>query len=848
MKKIVIAMLLILPLIIVSVVMIATNIIASEVYIAVDRVELRRADNSKLDTAKTIELDLAAGEYALKAVVLPTAAKNKKIFWSVADVTIEGVEVDDPNEYPDTYPTVTADGIDACVIRFFAICTFDIIVTTAEGSKTAMCNFKIKSEKISEIDVNLPEDFSLTTGASVRLLTPYKPAFADLTELTFTSSDPNILFVDGNGIVTAKKAGTANITVTANGQATKTKAFTVKAGVTLFGTEFYTSGSFALSSIEPNGAVFEISGCKIEGGAFSFLTDASSAVIRVGSVDVTIHRCAEIDIVIRNADILSQGIMGGFVYAKGLPIYIEAVYLDALRYDKPEAGYNVNFQNIANIDQKGKLVILDKGNFIVTAEANGVQTQIAFNAVYPVSFIRLRDVNRMDVRGIAGETIYGTKNADGTNFVVELFIQYPENADWADFTAVTDRPDLARVEGHKIVIIGEIKVVTAITITVTAKYPTVESGIRARRTMKFLDGANCYTYAEIKAVADRGERVMVQKTYDSDGNVENIVLSADNGTIELKADYYGNDIIIDGTAVPKNKKPQDDTAMFKIVGDNVKISGAYWRFERHDLINEANGMSGVILRVGEKNQPERFENIVIQYSILENGYFAVELHNSTTKIDGCIIRNTSNFGISLPTNLRDDTKFDRCDYTDLYVNNIVMSNIIAVGIGVSTNAELGKNNPLPKQSNLYCTGFFDCYNWQDVLSGQMLNRELIPDNDKANTALATLIRQQLGSVLAQDTYNSIRYDLNGHSYIHLAVVVSGATFESKAVVTFEDARMHEAPFEKVNALIVGALKLFGMGGYPVQLYTYQIDANITPNDKLEDVMGPELYKKLRGEK
>ena len=49
MKKIVIAMLLILPLIIVATVLVATNVISNEVYIAVEGVSLN------VDTSKTIE-------------------------------------------------------------------------------------------------------------------------------------------------------------------------------------------------------------------------------------------------------------------------------------------------------------------------------------------------------------------------------------------------------------------------------------------------------------------------------------------------------------------------------------------------------------------------------------------------------------------------------------------------------------------------------------------------------------------------------------------------------------------------------------------------------------------------
>ena len=61
---------------------------------------------------------------------------------------------------------------------------------------------------------------SLTVGGSTTLklyTTPSEAAAPDMSQVTFTSSDEDVATVDGEGKVTAKKAGKATITATYNG-------------------------------------------------------------------------------------------------------------------------------------------------------------------------------------------------------------------------------------------------------------------------------------------------------------------------------------------------------------------------------------------------------------------------------------------------------------------------------------------------------------------------------------------------------------------------------------------------------------------------------------------------------
>lgn len=71
---------------------------------------------------------------------------------------------------------------------------------------------------------------TLAIGNTYRFKAGVTPAYAENRKVTFSSSNPSVASVDENGYVTAKKAGTANITVTTQeGSFTDTVKVTVKA-------------------------------------------------------------------------------------------------------------------------------------------------------------------------------------------------------------------------------------------------------------------------------------------------------------------------------------------------------------------------------------------------------------------------------------------------------------------------------------------------------------------------------------------------------------------------------------------------------------------------------------------
>ena len=158
------------------------------------------------------ELTLVKGATAtLTATVIPADASNKNFSWKSDDEAIAKVE----------NGMVTAVSKGETIIR----------VTTEVGSKTDECKVIVKEESdpVAVTGVKLAyNDLTLKIGKSFTLIATVEPANATNKTVTWSSSNSTVASVTNMGVVQAKAAGTADITVTtADGGYTATCSFTV---------------------------------------------------------------------------------------------------------------------------------------------------------------------------------------------------------------------------------------------------------------------------------------------------------------------------------------------------------------------------------------------------------------------------------------------------------------------------------------------------------------------------------------------------------------------------------------------------------------------------------------------
>ena len=173
---------------------------AEEEAVAVSGVELDQT---------TLKLS-PGGKAALVATVSPENAKDKSLTWSSSNEAI--VTVDENGNV-----TAVKEG------------TATITVTTADGGYTAKATVTVSADVVAVTGVSLDKTtLSLAPNESSTLKATVTPTKASNKGVTWTSSDNTVATVSSTGKVTAKKDGTATITVT-----TKDGGFTATCTVTV---------------------------------------------------------------------------------------------------------------------------------------------------------------------------------------------------------------------------------------------------------------------------------------------------------------------------------------------------------------------------------------------------------------------------------------------------------------------------------------------------------------------------------------------------------------------------------------------------------------------------------------
>jgi len=197
-------------------------------------------------TPTTVTLTAVGETLTLTPQVTPSNASNKNVTYSSSN---------------DSVATVSDTGVVTAVANGTAVIT----VTTVDGNKTATCtvtvNIPSTTVPVTSVSVS-PTSKSLKVGETVQLTATVSPANATNKAVTYTSSKPSVATVSETGLVTAKTAGTATITVTTvDGNKTATSTITVTSsgggngggGTTTtkkYTLTFNTDGGSAIDSLE----------------------------------------------------------------------------------------------------------------------------------------------------------------------------------------------------------------------------------------------------------------------------------------------------------------------------------------------------------------------------------------------------------------------------------------------------------------------------------------------------------------------------------------------------------------------------------------------------------------------
>ena len=137
--------------------------------------------------------------HKINTTITPSNATDKSVEWFSGNPAVASV---------DTTGKVTAKAIGVAVIT----------ATTHDGGYKATCTITVSNSKVSVTGIELLTTSKTMNAGDVPYILQYiiTPDNATDKSVTWTSSNPSVVTVDENGIITALKAGTATITATTN--------------------------------------------------------------------------------------------------------------------------------------------------------------------------------------------------------------------------------------------------------------------------------------------------------------------------------------------------------------------------------------------------------------------------------------------------------------------------------------------------------------------------------------------------------------------------------------------------------------------------------------------------------
>lgn len=343
-----------------------------------------KAEDIKLDKNSLIlswSPSSRKGQYVtLKSTITPSKATYKDVLWTTSNEKVAIV---------DNKGKVTSTGAGEAVIT----------AATADGSLIAECHVRVTDKAVSKLSIN-PSKLDMVTTQKYQLEAEITPIDAEFADLIWTSSKPEVVTVDANGIVTALKKGTATITAeTVYGAKKATCSITVAPAIELSKSSVsmkvgkYQSLTARLSkTLADSKIIWQSSNGEsalvTEGGRVIAVKDGSSVitasvVVREGNEEkvysaecsITVSKLPQgtMDYKITKINFTNKNIKDNSLeLSRGKSITITTSLETAISKKKPTNPnliWKSSNPEIAIVDDKGKITAKAKGDIEITAHA-----------------------------------------------------------------------------------------------------------------------------------------------------------------------------------------------------------------------------------------------------------------------------------------------------------------------------------------------------------------------------------------------------------------------------------------------------------------------------------------------
>ena len=783
MKKIIIAILLLIPLVVILTISASGMIISAEVAIEIESLELWHKGEPV--TEATVNL----GEYKkrnLRYQLIP------RYYPGVANVSGFTWTSDNP-----AVATVDEDGIVT-----FRDCGFAKVTAVSKDrvSVRAACAFFVEDDEIHTLTCysggdTVVNSLSMAAYDATQLRVDVMPYSAFVGDLEWSSSDPSVIACSANGVVKAKKAGNASVRVRAKAKTGNTAELTIP--VTVSGTSvvkqkdvyLYGDGEVDLAEHLNAGS---------QAVDLSEIAPGGSRTYTVEGAEITVHRMTSPHMLgIADLDLmLANEWKDGVFVASDRSVTIVPVDL-ATSTAAEGVSFSVSDSSVLKVEQ-GKIKALSAGTATVTLSKAGYESfSLEINVAIPVSYFALNVDEENDLIGVGSQRAYGNQSIYNGEIVDGIRITtqnvYPVTGSRALFSYKVTQGD-ATVDENGLLTFGENAIGGETTIEVKSLFSTnnISRSYTFRNVVK---GVNVgFGFGDNNFNAEKNEQPSYTPYYDallvqSEDRRSALVLQTNlympsrealsaytgpYGKIRLNRDLYGNGYKLDGQFY------QYDYESHVFEGtDDSQVEDWQTEVTIRDLFINSYAPVGddsektfeALMEKGGEPIRSFFKKrtdfkIVFHYCVFQYSYSHACLIGGTFEFDGCVFRNSA--GVSLMV----QSLHEQENYVT--VNNCIFSNSISMAGIVSNGTFPPEEKEVVRYNSIRWTGNNYIYNWKKT---DEVKLDIIPKGLMKNAALDTLL-DSVNNTLTDCARNSFRGNLNkdllvryeNEDYVNMGVV------------------------------------------------------------------------------
>ncbi|MDR2634365.1 MAG: hypothetical protein LBC13_00100 [Clostridiales bacterium] len=785
MKKLLIAILLLVPLTIAMIVSLTTSYISSTVEIPVESISLLY--NGK-ETATSVVYVGDTGK--LSANVLPNYATNKKVSFEI---------IGDDEALLRRVSLNSATG----EIRFTDVGAVTVRGVSEDGGLQAFIQFFVVRLNPERVTVKLPEH--ILAGDVFMLDAKAEPYDIENKNLIFTSDDPNVAEVDRNGIVFAKKTGTARIivrsaqdekvfervTITVLSSAPTTA---LDAPAKLFNRSEIISSSDRLDlfpyltvSNIPVLTVSPADAAEVSNGTIIFKRANESITVTANGYESAafMYSPASRAVEIRHKDLLPQTITAG-----GRTLYLDGAY--AAAGVTGSLVYSSSDESVAAVDSYGKVTVLSDGTVSlgVTDAVSGEYDEITVTAVLEVLWASLNLNEYTDATaGIKRERVYGKESFKNGNLLPDITHSlyftdvYPKQSLEGlngKFTWSSSDESVAKAENGEVVLNAEslpdsgLEPNVKVTITAVPKFYSYEIlNSEFSYTFTFNGGIDVYDYQGLVYALTFNRTVNFQADIEcesQDRDMRNIAL------LNVFSNINGNGHVLKAGAALDSGN--ENSSLVRIAKDGLILDNLQMRLKNFEGgiadLYQFQGAPKIlwISGSGVDNDDGITRNVTVKNCLIENANLGVVISDADdVTIAGCVFRNLLREGIALRNRKDGNGKFYGMD---MVLKNTVFYDCLLLPLMPEPNVD---KESFEIQNRVDIYGFFKVYGWRDVNS---LPLEGLLDDLQYASGLGSLLVNSIKETLSQN--KKYAKTLDGTDYYLFTIAQLGAKLQSFELV------------------------------------------------------------------